>query len=125
MKGSPHSGQNLGGFSASAGVQPHLSHLYFLGAAGLALPQLGQNLPSFVAPHEQVQLVDTVAGAAGASLLAPQLAQNFVRFCAPHEQVQGSGFLVPQDAQNAPVLVAPQAHFQPFTAGLGGTGVVC
>ena len=38
-------GAELRGCSGSAGTQPHLSHLYFLGAAGFDLPHSAQNLP--------------------------------------------------------------------------------
>lgn len=80
LKGSPHSGQNFGGCSGSAGTQPHLSHLYFLGAAGFDLPHSAQNLPVLVAPHSHVQLEGAGAAGASPSLLLPQLAQNLPVF---------------------------------------------
>ena len=42
---SPHSGQNFGGFAGSAGVQPHLSHLYCRAPDGFLAPHSVQNLP--------------------------------------------------------------------------------
>ena len=42
---SPHSGQNFGGCAGSAGVQPHLSHLYCRAPDGFLAPHSVQNLP--------------------------------------------------------------------------------
>ena len=87
---SPHSGQNFGGFAGSAGVQPHLLHLYLITAAGRFAPHSEQNLPLFTAPQEHVQV-----------------------FAAA-----GSGFFVPQEEQNLPVDTVPHCgHVQPFAAG--------
>ena len=55
LNGSPHSGQNFGGCVGSAGVQPHLSHLYWSAPAGFFAPHSMQNLPWFFVP----QLVHT------------------------------------------------------------------
>ena len=89
-KGSPHSGQNLGGCLGSAGSQPHLSHLYWGTPAGFFAPHSEQNLPLFTAPQAHVQ---------------PSSA--------------GAGLGLPHSGQNLPVTVAPQAHFQLSPAGLG------
>ena len=86
-KGSPHSGQNLGGCLGSSGSQPHLSHLYCGAAAGLGLPHSAQNLPLFTAPQEQVQ---------------------------PSAAGLGSGFFAPHSGQNLPVAVVPQAQTHAF-----------
>ena len=109
-KGSPHSGQNFGGFFGSAGSQPHLSHLYNGASAGFFCPHSLQNLPLFFAPQEQVQKLDCSAG-----LGLPHSLQNFpVLPAAPQLQVQPAlGFLLPHSVQNLPSLTAPQAHFQP------------
>lgn len=80
---SPHSGQNLGGFLGSSGIQPHLSHRYWGAPAGFRAPHSEQNFPWFTAPQEQVQ------------------------------PAAGSGFLAPHSGQNLPVTVAPQLHLQP------------
>ena len=88
-KGSPHSGQNLGGFLGSAGTQPHLLQRYWGAALGFLAPHSVQNLPWFTVPQLQVQL----AGA--------------------------SGRLAPHSVQNLPVAVAPQLHFQLSAAGAG------
>ena len=69
--GSPHSGQNFGGWVGSSGSQSHLSHLYFGVPAGRGLPHSAQNLPLFTAPHVHVQ-----PSAAGAGFGWPQLPQN-------------------------------------------------
>ncbi len=52
LNGSPHSGQNFGGWVGSSGSQPHLSHLYFGVPAGFFVPHSAQNLPLFSLPHE-------------------------------------------------------------------------
>ena len=91
-KGSPHSGQNLGGWAGSSGSQPHLSHLYLGVPAGLGLPHSEQKRPLFTAPQLQVQ----PSAAAGRGL--PHSGQNFPVTVAPQLQVQlsaagfGSGF---------------------------------
>ena len=82
-KGSPHSGQNLGGLVGSAGSQPHLSHLYCGMPAGFFAPHSAQNLPLFTAPQLHTQ-----------------------------PSGLGSGFFAPHSGQNLPVATAPQAHFQ-------------
>ena len=88
-KGSPHSGQNLGGVLGSAGTQPHLLQRYWGAALGFLAPHSEQNLPWFTVPQLQVQ----PAGA--------------------------SGRLAPHSVQNLPVAVAPQLHFQLSAAGAG------
>ena len=122
-KGSPHSGQNLGGWAGSSGSQPHLSHLYWGTPAGFFAPHSAQNFPLFTAPQEQVQ-----PSAAGRGL--PHSGQNFPVTAAPQVHCQlsaaglGSGFLLPQLGQKLPVMpLCPQAQVQPGAAGGGvGTG---
>lgn len=82
LKGSPHSGQNFGGFLGSSGSQPHLSQRYKGAAAGLGLPHSEQKRPLFTAPHLQVQPTCT------SGFLAPHSIQNFPVFTAPQLQVQ-------------------------------------
>ena len=50
-KGSPHSGQNLGGAEPASGSQPHLSQRYWGAAAGFLVSHSAQNLPLFTAPQ--------------------------------------------------------------------------
>ena len=95
-KGSPHSGQNLGGLVGSAGSQPHLSHLYWGTPAGFFVPHSAQNLPLLDAPQVgQVQ--------------APSA-----------DALGGSGFLAPHSGQNLPVATLPQAQVQLSPAGAAG-----
>ena len=122
-KGSPHSGQNLGGWAGSSGSQPHLSHLYCGTPAGLGLPHSAQNFPLFTAPQEQVQPF------VSAGLGFPHSGQNFPVAVAPQEQVQlspaglGTGLGAPHPAQNLPVFpVCPQEHAHPSMAGAAGAG---
>ena len=83
--GSPHSGQNLGGFAGSSGSHPHLSHLYCKASAGFGLPHSEQNFPLLTAPQVQVQ-----PPAAGFG--APHSVQNFPVFPAfPQVQAQPEG----------------------------------
>jgi hypothetical protein len=84
-KGSPHSGQNLGGFAGSSGSHPHLSHLYSGTPAGFGLPHSEQNFPLLTAPQAQIQ-----PSAAGFG--APHSVQNFPVFPAfPQVQAQPVG----------------------------------
>ena len=122
-KGSPHSGQNLGGLTPFSGSQPHLSHLYWGTPAGFFAPHSGQNLPLFTAPQAQVQ----PAGSSG--FLVPHSGQNLPVTDAPqpgHVQPAaaglGSGFFAPHSGQNLPVAVAPQAQVQLLAAGAAGAG---
>ena len=107
MNGSPHSGQNFGGFAGSAGVQPHLLHLYLITAAGRFAPHSEQNLPVLCAPQVQTQPLS--AGRA-----VPHSGQNLPVAVFPHSgQTQlsagfASGFLAPHSGQNFPVTVFPQ-----------------
>ena len=121
-KGSPHSGQNLGGCAGSAGSQPHLSHLYWGTPAGFFAPHSAQNFPLFTAPQEQVQ-----PSAAGLGL--PHSGQNFPVTVAPHSHRQlsaaglGSGFLLPQLGQKLPVTpLCPQEQVQPLGAAGADAG---
>ena len=117
-KGSPHSGQNLGGCAGSAGSQPHLSHLYLGVPAGFGFPHSEQKRPLFTAPQLHFQ----PSAAAGRGL--PHSGQNLPVTVAPQLQVQlsaagfGSGFLLPHSGQKLQVTVAPQLHFQ-LSAGAG------
>ena len=122
-KGSPHSGQNLGGLLPLGGSQPQLSQRYWGTPAGFFAPHSGQNLPVFTAPQTQTQ-------PSSSGFFVPHTGQNYPLACAPHlghfqlPAAFGSGFFAPHSGQNFPVAVAPQAHFQPLAAG-ADTGVVC
>lgn len=84
-KGSPHSGQNLGGWAMSLGSQPHLSQRYWGTPAGFFAPHSVQNLPLFIVPQEQFQ------PSAWTGLGAPHSAQNFPLLPAqPQLQIQPS-----------------------------------
>ena len=124
-KGSPHSGQNLGGWAGSSGSQPHLSHLYCGTPAGFGLPHSAQNFPLFTAPQLHVQPFACDSG-----FLVPHSGQNFPVAVAPHcghFQLSaagfGSGFLLPQFGQNFPVIpLCPHAQFHPAAAAGAGAG---
>ena len=108
-KGSPHSGQNFGGWAGSSGSHPHLSHLYWGTPAGFLAPHSGQNLPLFTAPQVQVQ-------PSSAGLGEPHSGQNFPDATLPQVHFQlptgkGTGLGEPQLWQNLPVLPAwPQGQ---------------
>ena len=127
-KGSPHSGQNLGGWVGSAGSQPHLSHLYCGTPAGFFAPHSAQNLPLFTAPQAQTQPSAWASG-----FFVPHSGQNFPVAEAPHcghfqpsPAGFGSGFLLPQLGQKLPVIPPwPQAQVQQLAAGGGGGGAGC
>ena len=98
LNGSPHSGQNFGGWVGSSGSQPHLSHLYFGVPAGFFVPHSAQNLPLF-------------------SL--PQVGQV---------QPSASGFFAPHSGQNLPVAVLPhcgQIQAPAGAAGAAAAGAGC
>ena len=79
-KGSPHSGQNLGGLVGSAGSQPHLSHLYWGTPAGFLAPHSVQNLPLFTVPQAHFQ--------PSSGFLAPHYGQNLPVATAPQAHFQ-------------------------------------
>ena len=98
LNGSPHSGQNFGGWVGSSGSQPHLSHLYFGVPAGFFVPHSAQNLPLFSLP--QVGQVQPAA----------------------------SGFFAPHSGQNLPVAVLPhcgQVQAPAGAAGAAAAGAGC
>lgn len=78
--GSPHSGQNLGGFFGSSGSQPHLSQRYNGSPAGFGFPHSIQNFPLFTVPQLQVQ--------PSAGFDFPHSMQNFPVFTFPQAHVQ-------------------------------------
>ncbi len=79
LKGSPHSGQNFGGWAGSAGFQPQLLHWYT--PAGSGCPHSEQNLPTFSAPHW-----GHFHAASGLGL--PHSTQNLPVFSAPQAHFQ-------------------------------------
>lgn len=80
--GSPHSGQNLGGFFGSSGSQPHLSQRYNGSPAGFGFPHSIQNFPLFTVPQLQVQ--------PSAGFGFPHSMQNFPVFTFPQAHVPAS-----------------------------------
>ena len=103
-KGSPHSGQNLGGWAGSSGSQPHLSHLYWGTPAGFFRPALRAEFPLV---YRAAGTNPAVCGRFGLAALRAEFSNDTAFSAGSRSNRRKQRTQEPQKMQVEPVAVHP------------------